>query len=205
MTSLLARPLPDYLAPGLDIVFVGCNPGLYSARVGHYFANPVNRFWKALNRSGLVSRTVGPADDSSLLAEGIGLTDLVTRPTRNAAVLTRKDFLRDVPKLKQALERCQPRVVCFHGISVYRWYLRYAEGVRERPVLGLQPRTIGGSRVFVAPSPSPLNFHASLEDIVRAYRSVKRYATAKAAKNTAARAVSRVESREGRSSAGKRV
>ena len=73
--------LPDHLEAALDIVFVGLNPSLYSVEVGHYFANPRNRFWPAMNRSGLVDRELSPQDDASLLADGIGFTDVVKRAT----------------------------------------------------------------------------------------------------------------------------
>lgn len=165
--------LPDYLAADLDIVFVGLNPSEYSVKVGHYFANPRNRFWAALNRSGLVEGVFTPQDDFSLLTHGIGFTDVVKRPTRQGSGLSSADFRRWALVLKVKLVKYGPRIACFHGVTGYRQYLTYAEGVRENPNLGLQPRLIGESRVFVVPNPSPANAQYSLDDLVGWYRQLK--------------------------------
>lgn len=165
--------LPDYLRRGLDIVFVGLNPSLPSVRAGRYFANPRNRFWPALNRSGLVDRELSTEGDSSLLEDGIGFTDVVKRPTAQGSGLKSADFRRWSPVLKGKLLEFQPRIVCFHGVTAYKAYLRYAENVRENPELGLQQRTIGGSRVFVVPNPSPANAVYSLDDLAGWYRRLK--------------------------------
>ena len=164
------KTLPDYLAPGLDIVFVGINPGAYSAQVGHYFATPTNRFWHAINRSGLLAETLGSNTDHRILQHRIGLTDVVKRPSSSASKLRAADFRRWAPVLREKLERFKPMLVCFQGVTGYRSYLKYAEGADERPQLGLQPRTIGASRVFVVPNPSPANAAYSLETLEGWYR-----------------------------------
>ena len=161
--------LPDYLQEGLDIVFVGINPSEYSVRVGHYFANPRNRFWAALNKSGLVDREVSPEDDAKLAQYGIGFTDLVKRPTRQASGLKARDYRLGAPLLQEKLLRYQPLIVCFHGVTVYQPYLLYVEKVKEKPELGLQPSTIGNSRVFVVPNPSPANAAYSLDVLASWY------------------------------------
>ena len=166
--------LPDYLEKGLDIVFVGLNPSLYSARVGHYFANPRNRFWTALNRSGLVGRELAPEQDASLLGYRIGFTDVVKRPTPQASGLSVADYRHWAPALKAKLLEYQPRIICFHGLTGYKAYLRYAEGVEEKSLLGLQDRTIGKSRVFVVPNPSPANARFSIDDLVQWYQQLKK-------------------------------
>lgn len=165
--------LPDYLAPGLDIVFVGINPGLYSAQVGHYFASPSNRFWPAIHRSGLLAWPLDASTDWKALEQGIGFTDIVKRPTRSASELRAEDFRKGAPALKAKLELCQPLIVCFNGTTAYRNYLRYAEGVEEDPQPGLQPRTIGRSRVFLAPSPSAANAGTSLDTLACWYSRLK--------------------------------
>lgn len=167
------KTLPDYLAPGLDIVFVGINPGTYSAQVGHYFATPRNRFWQAINRSGLLSEPLGPDTDHKAMSQGIGFTDVVKRPSSSAFKLKAEDYRLWAPVLKEKLHRFQPLIVCFHGLTGYRSYLRYAEGVQERPRLGLQERRIGDSRVFVVPNPSPANASFSIEELVGWYRELK--------------------------------
>ena len=162
--------LPDYLTTGLDIVFVGLNPSLPSVAVGHYFANPRNRFWPAFNKSGLVDRELSPEQDGSLLADGIGFTDVAKRPTAMGSGLKAADFRQWSPVLKDKLLQYQPRIACFHGVTAYNAYLRYAEDIRESAELGLQERTIGESRVFVTPNPSPANAAYSLDDLAEWYR-----------------------------------
>ena len=167
------KTLPDYLTAGLDIVFVGLNPGLSSVDVGHYFATPRNRFWTALNLSGLVDEPMGPEDDRRMLSRGIGFTDVVKRPTRGASDLRAADFLRWAPVLRGKLERYAPRIVCFHGTTAYRGYLKYSESSDYRPALGEQPALIGSSRVFVVPNPSPANARWSLDDLDEWYRRLR--------------------------------
>ncbi len=178
--------LPDYLAPGLDVVFVGINPGAYSATVGKYFATPQNRFWRALNLSGLVQtdRELGPGDEAWLFEHhGIGFTDVVKRASNSASSLRAADFRRWAPQTRANLIEAAPLVVCFNGLTGYKWFLQYgeAEGLRGPHLrgndgkggrndgldveLGEQTERIGESRVFVAPSPSPANAVYSLEDI----------------------------------------
>ena len=91
------KTLPDYLRPGLDIVLIGLNPSTRSVEAGHYFANPRNRFWKAVSAADIVGRPVGPEDDAALLAHGIGFTDVVKRPTSQASGLTSADYRQDAP------------------------------------------------------------------------------------------------------------
>jgi len=109
------QTLPDLLAPGLDLVFVGINPSVYAAQHGHYFARPSNRFWPLLSRSGLVPAAVGPTDDRRLLELGIGLTDIVKRPTVSAAEVTREEFRLGRDQLRQKLLACAPRAACAHS------------------------------------------------------------------------------------------
>lgn len=162
------RTLPDYLRPGLDVVFVGINPGLYSVQQGHYFARPTSRFWPAFSRSKLsepVRRALGTATlhaahDGELLRFGIGFTDVVKRPSANAAALHGSDFKKWVPHLLEQLRRYAPRVACFHGLTAYRPVLALALGGGDRrPVLGPQPEVVGPTRLFVVPNPSPANAH----------------------------------------------
>ncbi len=161
--------LPDYLREGLEIVFVGLNPGLYSAQVGHYFAHKHNRFWPALSASGLVPEPVGPEDDARLLAWGIGLTDVVKRPTHGIHELTPAEFRRGAKALRDKLVRYKPRIVCFVGLTGYR----VCCGSDGSP--GLQAGRFAEAQVFVIPSTSPRNAHYSLATIVAALRDLKEY------------------------------
>ncbi len=164
--------LPDYLQPGLDIVLIGLNPSSISVREGHYFANPRNRFWTALNSSGLVPVQLSPALDKQLMDHGIGLTDLIKRPTSQASGLNVSDYREGAPILRAKLLEYRPAIACFHGMMCYRAYLQYGEGSKEKPELGLQPQTIGQSRVFVVPNPSPANAQYSLNTLVDWYQQL---------------------------------
>ncbi len=158
MTAPALRALPDYLAPGLDLVFVGANPGIMSAEQGHYYANPRNPFWKLLHESGLVSEPLRPEDDERIREFGIGLTDLVKRPTRGINDLSQRERRSGAPVVLEKLEACQPRVVCFNGKEVYRGY-------SGQPCeLGPQRERVAGARVFIVPSTSPRNARWSFDE-----------------------------------------
>ena len=162
--------LPDYLKPGLDIVFVGLNPSVISVQAGHYFANPRNRFWSAFNKSGLLDEEVGPELDHTLPQYGIGLTDVVKRPTSQGSGLTAADYRQWAPVLKGKLEQFRPLVACYHGMMAYRNYLWHGEGIRlGTGTLGRQSHRIGDTRVFVTPNPSPANASYSISDLVGWY------------------------------------
>ena len=168
MTTSPLRTLPDYLAPGLDLVFVGANPGLISAEQGHYYANARNPFWKLLHESGLVDEPIGPSDDARVNDVGIGLTDLVKRPTRGINDLSHSERRSGAPVVLEKLEACQPHVVCFNGKDVYRSYT-------GRPCqLGEQRERIAGARVFVVPSTSPRNARWSFDEKLDYFRQLKR-------------------------------
>ena len=166
--------LPDYLKNGLDIVLVGLNPSLRSVEVGHYFATPRNRFWRAINKSGLLTEPISSDTDYKMLEQGIGLTDIVKRPTRGASDLRAADYREWAPVLRGKLEQYKPLIVCFHGAVAYRNYLKHAEGNATASIeLGLQPLAIGGSRVFLVPNPSPANASYSLDTLVGWYRALR--------------------------------
>lgn len=172
-TSYPFSTLPDYLQPGLDLVFVGINPSLYAVQQGHYFARRTNRFWPALSRSRLsapVRATLArdvlePEDDALLSRFGIGFTDTVKEPSRSIRDLTPADFEAWAPLLLKRLVENQPRVACFLGITAFRNFARYALGKLDpHSRLGAQPEAVGQISLFVVPSPSPANAHFRLED-----------------------------------------
>jgi TDG/mug DNA glycosylase family protein len=165
--------LPDYLEDGLDLVFVGINPGKTSAEAGHYFANKRNRFWPAFNAAGMTPVPLGPETDAEVLAHGIGFTDVVKRATRQMSELKTADFRDGVALLNEKLLRFQPGMVCFNGLSGYKQFVRFTEPGTRPPKIGLQPRTVGASRIYVLPSTSPANAAVSLERIVDGLRELK--------------------------------
>lgn len=173
------KTLPDYLRPGLRLVSIGLNPSLTSVEAGFYFANPRNRFWPALNRSGLAGEPLSPsveAVETLFERDGIGFTDVVKRPTRGGGELRAADYRRDAPKLKAKLERFEPAIAWFHGKQAYGQYLRHGEGLAEvKASWGAQSLRIGNCRVYVTPNPSPANAAYSLEDLTRWYRRLAGY------------------------------
>ena len=172
MTNELA--LPDYLKPGLDIVFVGISPGGYSAKVGKYFATPTNRFWPALNASGIVKikRVLAPGDETWLSDVGIGFTDVVKRVSSSASDLRAADYREWAPLTKRKLKDAAPLLICFNGLTGYQSFARYAEDRKINPKLGEQTERLGNSYVFVAPNPSAANAAFSLNVITEWYRKL---------------------------------
>ena len=167
------KTLPDYMRPGLVLVSVGLNPSLPSVREGFYFANPRNRFWQALNASGLLARPLEPgvAAMQLLLDEyAIGFTDVVKRPTAGGHALCAADYREWAPRLRDKLEHCAPRIAWFHGKQAWSSYLRHTGACRQTIDWGAQPFRIGGARVFVTPNPSPANAVYSLADLTDWYR-----------------------------------
>ena len=162
-----SNTLPELLQDGLDVVFVGINPSLYSAAQGHYFARRTNRFWPCFSQSAVseaARRALGlvrlePEHDRILPSHGFGFTDLVKRPTARASDLTPSELRSGVANLASKLERYQPRIACFHGMTGYRHILRGLSPAAPDPVLGTQMLRIGVTRCFVVPNPSGANAH----------------------------------------------
>ena len=127
--------LPDYLRPGLKLVFIGLNPGLYSARAGKYFARPTNRFWSALSASQLVGTNLVAGDESLLFGKGIGFTDVVKRATGQVSEVTRDEIAAGVAALRRKLAECSPAVACFVGLTGYRWVFGIPVKTPVRPGL----------------------------------------------------------------------
>lgn len=144
--------LPDLLAPGLRLLFVGFNPSVRAAKLGHYYAGRNNRFWDLLAASGLTPRRFSYEEDRLLPELGIGATDLVKRPTRSAAEVTAEEYRRGVERLRGIVREHRPRVVCYNGKGVY---LRAAR-VPAAPWGRQETELVEGVVDFVAPSPSGL-------------------------------------------------
>jgi TDG/mug DNA glycosylase family protein len=163
MAGLGATPsdVPDVLGPDLRIVFVGINPGRVSAAAGAHFANPRNDFWRLLHAAGLTSRLYEPVEQSSLLGEGIGITNAAYRTTPGSGDLRRADFAGSAERLEQIARDLRPGWLAFVGKEAYRGTF----GVR--PDLGLQPEGLGETRLFVLPSTSPANAAVSWEERLR--------------------------------------
>jgi TDG/mug DNA glycosylase family protein len=164
---LSRQTLPDLLNEGLDVVFVGINPSIFSVERGHYFARKTNRFWPALSRSVLSLRArtalgverLGPEHDRALLDYGIGFTDVVKRATPKASDVASAEFVAGVEGLLAKLQHYRPRIACFHGVTGYRHVHRALTGAVNLPSLGLQDQRMGATQVYLVPNPSGANAH----------------------------------------------
>jgi TDG/mug DNA glycosylase family protein len=163
-----AKPLPDVIAPDLDVLFCGINPSLLSAARGHHFARPGNRFWPALHLAGLTPRRLMPEEDRELLQYGLGVTNVVARPTRAAAELTVAELREGAAALADLVTQYRPRVLAVLGVTAWRTAFE-----RPKAALGLQPERVGGAQTWVAPNPSGLNAHHQLPDLARCYRRLR--------------------------------
>jgi double-stranded uracil-DNA glycosylase len=111
------KPVPDVIGPGLDILFCGINPSLTSAARRHHFARPGNRFWPALHLAGLTPRRLTPDEDRELTRYGLGVTNVVDRPTRTAAELDPDELRAGGVALDALVERWRPRVLAVLGVT----------------------------------------------------------------------------------------
>jgi TDG/mug DNA glycosylase family protein len=145
--------LPDILAPGLALVFLGSNPSIRASETGHYYAHPGNRFYPLLFEVGLTPRRLMPEEDALLPTFGIGLTDLHPRPSRRADEVPDAAYRAGRERIAVLLARYQPRWLCCNGARVYQNLTGAAGPVRYGPQRG----EIAGCRLFVVPSTSGLN------------------------------------------------
>jgi TDG/mug DNA glycosylase family protein len=163
------KPLRDVVGPDLDVLFCGINPSLLSAARGHHFARPGNRFWPALHMAGLTPRRLTPDEDGELPRFGLGVTNVVARPTRTAAELSRQELRDGAAELADLVARWRPRVLAVLGVTAWRVAFD-----RPKAVLGRQPERVGGAETWVAPNPSGLNAHHQLPDLARLYAQLRR-------------------------------
>jgi len=161
--------VPDLIAPGLRLLFVGINPSLYSAAVGHHFARPGNRFWPALHAAGFTERLLAPFEEQILLEQGYGITNLVDGATARADELSPAELLAGAARLLRKIRRYRPGWVAFLGISAYRTAFGRKDG---QP--GQQADKLADAHVWILPSPSGLNAHYQLPELARVFTSLRR-------------------------------
>jgi TDG/mug DNA glycosylase family protein len=164
------RTIRDVVAPGLDVLFCGINPGLWSGATGHHFARPGNRFWPALHGSGFTPRLLAPHEKGELLALGLGITNVVRRTTAAADELSAAELVAGARRLTSLVRRQRPRVLALLGIGAYRTAF-----ARPRATLGLQPEAIGETNLWVLPNPSGLNANYQLRDLARLFGELREW------------------------------
>ncbi len=169
--------VPDLIGPDCRLLFVGINPGLWTAATGAHFARPGNRFYPALLRAGILLRPIDPTsgmsedDRAHLIERGVGITNLAPRATARADELTAEELRTGAVRLAEVVALHRPRVVAVAGITAYR----SAFGHRKA-VAGLQAETLGGVPVWVVPNPSGLNAHETVDTLAEAYAAPARAA-----------------------------
>lgn len=169
--------VPDLLGPGLRLLFVGINPGLWTAATQTHFAHPVNRFYPALLAAGILTEPISPSagmtdeDRDRLRARGIGITNIVRRATARASELTDDELRAGGLELVETIRRTSPRVVAIAGITAYR-----AAFGQRRAALGRQPEPLEGAELWVVPNPSGLNAHETVASLAAAYGDAARAA-----------------------------
>jgi double-stranded uracil-DNA glycosylase len=158
----------DHIKENLKILFVGFNPSIRSSETGHHFANPNNRFWRILYEAGLTPRRYDASEDAKLLDLGMGITNIVTRPTKAADEITKEEYQKGKEILRKKIETFKPQVVCFVGKGVYQEY----SGLKKVPWGKQEKAVVPGTVDFVAPSSSGL-VRMKVEDVVEIYIGLK--------------------------------
>lgn len=161
------KGLRDVIAPGLKVLFVGINPGLYSGWSGHHFARPGNRFWRALHASGFTPRLLHPSEQRALLRRGYGVTNLVNRATATAEALAPAEFVAGRRQLALKVRRYRPRIVAFLGMGAYC----HAFSLKKTNT-GRQEARFEGAQVWVLPNPSGLNANYQLPALIKLFRQL---------------------------------
>lgn len=171
LESFAGATVPDLIGPGLRLLFVGINPGLWTAATQTHFAHPGNRFYPALRLGGIIDREIDrgagmdASDRAHLVERGIGISNLAHRATARASELTAEELRQGGEQLRALVRRLEPPVVAVAGITAYRT----AFG-RPGATMGEQPEGFAGARLWVVPNPSGLNAHETVESLAEAYR-----------------------------------
>ena len=169
--------VPDLIGPGVRLVFVGINPGLWTAATQTHFAHPGNRFYPALHFAGITPTPIDPgrgmtdADRQMMVELGIGITNLARRATARADELSREELQAGAIALERFVNEHKPRVVAVAGITAYRT----AFGLPKAKA-GLQPAPLGGAELWIVPNPSGLNAHETITSLAAAYAEPARAA-----------------------------
>lgn len=166
------KTVPDVIAPGLRVLFCGINPGLYTAAVGHHFARPGNRFWRALHESGFTERLLSPFEERELVQLGYGVTNVVARATAVADALTKQEIIAGGKRLAAKVRRYRPGILAVLGMGAYR--LAFSE---PRATVGRQELMNGETVLWVLPNPSGLNANYQQRELTRLFGELKTFAS----------------------------
>lgn len=173
LESYRGATVPDLMGPDLKLLFVGINPGLWTAATQTHFAHPGNRFYPALQRAGVIDRAIDRSEGMSdedrhhLIERGIGITNLAQGATTKASELSNDELRQGARRLRDVVRRHSPAVVAIAGITAYRTAF-------ERPSaeVGRQPEDLEGAELWVVPNPSGLNAHETVDSLADWYGQV---------------------------------
>ena len=168
IAAAAGKTVRDVIAPNLHVLFCGINPGLYTAAVGHHFARPGNRFWKALYAGGFTDRLLSPFDERELLQSGYGVTNVVRRTTASADQLTKDEIVKGGRRLAAKVQRYRPACLAILGLGAYRTAFD-----QPKATVGLQHEKIGDTILWVLPNPSGLNANYQQADLARLFAELK--------------------------------
>lgn len=168
LLAAAGKTVADVIAPGLRVLFVGINPGLYTAAIGHHFGRPGNRFWPALHASGFTPRLLTPYEERDLLGYGLGISNVAARATARAEELSAAEIQAGGQILEEKVRAFAPQWVAVLGVGAYR-----AAFDRPKAGVGRQSETLGGARAWLLPNPSGLNAHYQLADLAAAFGELR--------------------------------
>jgi double-stranded uracil-DNA glycosylase len=168
LAAAAGKTIRDVIAPRLDVLFVGINPGLYSAAIGHHFGRPGNRFWPTLFASGFTPRLLTPYEEKQLLPLRLGITNFVTRASARADELNDEELVTGTAVLRQKVKRYKPRFVALLGVTAYRVGFQ-----RPKATTGRQADTIETATAWVLPNPSGLNAHYQADRLAELFAELK--------------------------------
>lgn len=168
LLAAAGKTVPDVFAPGLRVLFVGINPGLYTAAIGHHFGRPGNRFWPVLYAAGFTDRLLSPYEELELLPRGYGITNIVARASATADELSADELRRGGRLLEEKIGILHPVFAAVLGVGAYRSAFQH-----PKAVVGPQAEDLGGARLWVLPNPSGLNAHYQIDDLAEIFRSLR--------------------------------
>lgn len=171
LAAAAGRSVPDLLGPGVRVLFCGINPGLWSAAVGHHFARPGNRFWKALHGSGFTDRLLSPLEEAELVSYGLGITNLVARATAKAAELSAEELRAGAGLLTAKVRHHRVAWVAFVGLGAYRIAFE-----RPRAAPGPLEEGVDEARAWLLPNPSGLQARYQLPELTAAFADLRQAA-----------------------------
>lgn len=171
LEQFVGATVPDLIGPDLRLLFVGINPGLWTAATQTHFAYPGNRFYPALLEAGIIERVIdrgvgmSDSDRTYFLERGLGISNVAHRATAKASELSVDELRSGGERLRRLVRRRKPGVVAVAGITAYRTAFH-----EPKAVMGEQPTDFEGARLWVVPNPSGLNAHETVASLAVAYR-----------------------------------